>query len=64
MSEDKDKYIINIDPDHKTIAAEKGSTYRTALSKAGIYFPQNCSGKGQCGRQAKEGSKAHDGNSG
>ena len=40
---------ITIEPDGKIIEAGRGETFRSALSRSGYFFPQNCGGKGQCG---------------
>lgn len=45
-----DQFKIIIEPDAQPAAAKSGETFRSALSRAGYYFPQNCGGKGQCGQ--------------
>ena len=49
MSEDRKKYTVAIESEETRVEAIKGDTIRAALNRAGIYFPQNCGGKGQCG---------------
>lgn len=44
------KHKITIQPDGKTLFVEGEKTIRSALIDAGFFFPQNCGGKGQCGR--------------
>jgi uncharacterized 2Fe-2S/4Fe-4S cluster protein (DUF4445 family) len=47
---ERNLFKITIEPDGHKIEANPGETFRSALSCAGYYFPQNCGGKGQCGQ--------------
>ncbi|MBU0518654.1 DUF4445 domain-containing protein [bacterium] len=43
------EYTVLLNPDGREIKVQKGQNLRSALASAGIFFPQNCTGKGKCG---------------
>jgi len=45
----KTGHTITLKPESRKIEFSAGKTLRSALSSAGIFFPQNCSGQGKCG---------------
>ncbi|MCX6639918.1 MAG: ASKHA domain-containing protein [bacterium] len=47
MSDANHRVILH--PDGRVIDASSGESLKAALARAGYFFPQNCSGKGQCG---------------